>query len=226
MHHGYHGDTYVTASSPNSPDGSVVILPDVPDTNTYESVMHWVNQRGHAAYYPRYEGSMQSHGGFLNDHPGQTVASFVEDVPEPPVVFIGVGFGSLAALSAATRTDVDGLILYDPWWDVDLLDDAESYFADAFDHHHYLYRDKPDNPVKRLRSYEDLYPYGYVDDVTTEALVFVPEDPRVPAGATEEAAELLDVRRVDHHAVSVEQAFIQHMDKVYSYLSDAASSTL
>ena len=220
MQHGYHGDTYCTAASPSDASGSVVILPDIPDTNTYESVMHWVTQRGHAAYYPRYPGSMQSHGSFLATNPGEVITSFTDDVPDSPVVLLGIGFGSLVALSVAAAKDVAGVITYDPWWDVDLVDDADEYFKTAFDHHYYLYRDKPDDPVQHLRSYEDLYPYSYVDEVTAPILSFVGDNPTVPRGATEEMQDLLDVRVVDHHAVSVEQAFIQHMDRVYSFLSD------
>ena len=162
---------------------------------------------------------MQSHGSFLGSHPGQTIASFTEDVPEQPVVFLGIGFGSLVALSAATTVDVDGIIAYDPWWDVDLLEDTD-YFQALYDHHHYLYRDPPDDTFTQLRSFESLYPYEYVDAVETPVLAFVGDEPSVPKGASEEMQDLLDVRVVDHHAVSVEQAFIQHMDRVYSFLNE------
>ena len=219
MNHGYHGDTYCT-SIPGSDTGSVVILPDFPDTNTYESVMHWVAQRGQTALYPRYPGSMQSHGSFLDEHPGVSVQRVVDDVTEEPVL-LGIGFGSLVALSVATKTDVAGLILYDPWWDVDLLDSPEEYVETAFKHHHYLYRDERSGLPESLRGFDDLYPYGYVDDVDTSILVFVSEDPSVPQEATAEMEDLLDLTVVEHTAVSVNQCFIQHMDRVYSYLNEA-----
>ncbi len=219
MNHGYHGDTYCT-SIPGSDTGRVVILPDFPDTNTYESVMHWVSQRGQTALYPRYPGSMQSHGAFLGEHPGRSVQRVTDELTEKPVL-LGIGFGSLVALSVAARTDVAGLILYDPWWDIDLLDDPEEYLRTAFKHHHYLYRDERSGLPESLRDFDDLYPYSYVDDVDTSILVFISEDPSVPREATAEMQELLDLTVVEHTAVSVNQCFIQHMDRVYSYLNEA-----
>jgi pimeloyl-ACP methyl ester carboxylesterase len=163
---------------------------------------------------------MQSHGAFLDEHPGRSVQRVADELTEKPVL-LGIGFGSLVALSVAARTDVAGLILYDPWWDIDLLDDPEEYLRTAFKHHHYLYRDERSGLPESLRDFDDLYPYSYVDDVDTSILVFISEDPSVPREATAEMQDLLDLTVVDHTAVSVNQCFIQHMDRVYSYLNEA-----
>lgn len=220
MNHGYHENTYCT-SKPGVDHGTIIILPDFPDTNTYESVMHWVTQRGQTALYPRYPGSMQSHGSFLDEHPGKVITSLAADVAEPPIILLGIGFGSLVALSTASRLDVDGIILYDPWWDIELLEDTEEYVEEAFDHHHYLYRDQREGLPESLRVFEDLYPYGYVDGIDQEILVFQSADPEIPAEATEEISELLDITVVDHSSVSIGQCFIQNMDRVYSYVNQA-----
>jgi hypothetical protein len=230
---GYVEDTFFTFQAHEEPRPSIVIVPDIPDTSEYESLLDWFHRHGFNAFYPRLPGSMQSHGSFLRANPTtwlQRVVKHLETGSIGDVYFestsvsiVTSGLGAPIALgSQAVHESFNKVLAFNPVWDWDLLLRVGDSLQSRLEKNKYLYRDVPSDVHSHIKQFDSLYPHTYVPSVDTDLKVFHSDAATLPFAASEEMQEHIDLELTETKAKTLQQCILQNLSHVYRFVEDEA----
>jgi dipeptidyl aminopeptidase/acylaminoacyl peptidase len=195
----------------------VVILCDgMPSTPRKQSLSEFLAAKGFWVFYPRYRGSWESDGHFLEKSPHEDILDIIDDLPKgieeisfgrrfrlsPDQIFvIGGSFGGAAAILASLDPRVQRVIANCPVVDWKILDRSEKvetskesyaeYIREAFGNGYRL----SDANWHKLRSGTFYNPWQHRSEIDgSKVLMFhAKDDPNVPYERTKEFAQLTGV---------------------------------
>ena len=132
----YAGEMFFEFVRHKTPTKAIILLPGFPSNNNYEDLINYFYNNGFNVFFPRYLGSFQSKGNFLEKDPSEDISKFVnflkkgkcinlwdeetKQFENTEYVFVTGSFGGAVALGASTKTDVSKIILFSPVWDFTL----------------------------------------------------------------------------------------------------------
>jgi esterase/lipase len=198
----YYKDIYFEFVVHKGKRDSILILPGFPSYHNLKERMKFFYDKGYNVFFPRYKGSYQSKGYFLEENPLISLKKFVNSLMEgkaislydmkefnfevKELIVLGICFSgpfSLALSSLDSR--INKLILFSPAWDFGFnqkingsqsLNDTLSFVKRAYKN---LYRIKFKDLKKKLNSFKELHYRFYGKNNSFYLLVFIDErDPR------------------------------------------------
>lgn len=144
---------------------AVVLLDGFPSSNDREEEVRLLFENGYNVFYPRYRGTFQSDGLFLETDPSITMSQFLDYVQtgstrslwdEQEIRFhnktlhlVSGSFGGAVSLAVAHQPRVDSVLLFSPVWNFGEHD--EFYEEQDLDHLTSFVR----------RAYKNLYRFGF-----------------------------------------------------------------
>lgn len=198
----YYGDLYFEFAVHKGKRDSILILPGFPSYHNLKERIKFLYDKGYNVFFPRYKGSYQSKGYFLDENPLISLKKFVNslmkgkaislyDMKEfnfevKELIVLGICFSgpfSLALSSLDPR--ISKLILFSPAWDFSFnqkingsqgLNETFSFVKRAYKN---LYRIKFKDLNKKLNSFKQLHYRTYWNNNSFNLLVFIDErDPK------------------------------------------------
>lgn len=138
--------------------GAIIICDGLPSVPSKQSVLEYWSRRGFWVFHPRYRGTWESAGNFLDHDPTEDVLEVVrtlkkgillphgkniEVLPTPEitqVTIFGASFGGTVALLASLSSDVDKVVAFSPVVDwraelkntIEPLSDLKTYLRNGF----------------------------------------------------------------------------------------------
>jgi esterase/lipase len=173
---------------------AVVLLDGFPSSNDRQEEMRLLLENGYNVFYPRYKGTFQSDGAFLETDPSITMSQFLDSIQtgstrslwdEQEVMFhneafhlVSGSFGGAVSLAVAHRSQVDSVLLFSPVWNFD--EHNESYKEQDLDHltsfarraYKNLYRFNFGNVKDQMERFPSCKPAHYLPLSDTTVTVF------------------------------------------------------
>lgn len=133
----YYGDIFFEFLVHDKEEGKregIVILPGFPSSNKYDSEMRYLYEKGYNVFFPRYKGTYQSKGKFLDENIVEGLKKFLEELKkgkakslwdnslvnfsvENIIIFGGSFSGAISCGLCALDKEIKKLVLFSPVWD-------------------------------------------------------------------------------------------------------------
>jgi esterase/lipase len=135
----YYGDIFFEFLVHSKEEGwkrdAIVLLPGFPSASKYDYEMRFLFQRGFNVFFPRYKGTYQSKGKFLNENIVLELKKFLEELKKGKakslwdnsvvnfsvggniILFGGSFSGAVACGLGAVDKDISKIVLFSPVWD-------------------------------------------------------------------------------------------------------------
>jgi pimeloyl-ACP methyl ester carboxylesterase len=225
----YFGDIFFEFKVHDDPSNTIVYLPGFPSSSSKEDKIEYLYGCGYNVFAPKYRGTYQSHGVFLDENPVDDFASFLERLRQGratnlwdqsqvayevnELIVFGSSFSGGIATSLTTKVDVDSLVLLAPVIHYDALDDGQDldhlteFVQRAFQH---VIRFDFDDLTEQLYRYKDCEPTSYLDDASTPTLILhgkddktVPLQHSLAVADEHDTIKLVEVDGVAHSSTSL-----------------------
>lgn len=137
--------TYILSSI--SPKGAIILLDGLPSNPISKDVlMKKLAECNYDVFFPRYEGTWESKGNFLERAPSEAIIEFIEklrrgedienkEYKAKKVFLLGASFGGGVALDIATKYDVDKICVTSPvisFKEINGIETLENYLRTAY----------------------------------------------------------------------------------------------
>lgn len=111
--------------SKGSSKGAIILLDGIPSNpSSKESLMEDLSEKGYDVFFPRYEGTLESKGTFLERSPSEPIGEFIDSLKngdifeeeyKPSKIFLlGSSFGGMVSLNLADKTSIDKICVVSP----------------------------------------------------------------------------------------------------------------
>jgi len=190
----YIGDIFCEFIVQNKIADTIILLPGFPSSNKMDSEMKFLYKKGYNVFFPRFKGSFQSKGFFLEDNPVEELRIFANKLKKEKIInlwdmskvsfkidrliLFGQSFsGAIACGLVAKVKNFRKLVLFSPVWDFKkhnlLINEQDLNHLIPFVKRAYqnLYRIKFDNLVKEMSKFEEINDYFYVKKIKIPLLV-------------------------------------------------------
>jgi len=221
---GYFGGIFFEFALQNRNADAIIILPDFPSRNKYDSLISFFYNRGYHVFVPRYRGSYQSNGKFLSKNVVDDLSLFVDDLEKGQVkslwdmkkkefkinrkLLIGHSFSGPIALGLAAKSPrFSHIILMSPIWDFSKykpegeendLKKISEFVQRAYKNcYRYTFKDM----VKKLNKFKELNSEFYLQPLIKTPILVMhdPNDKIVPFKYTKEKlGELQNATYIEH----------------------------
>lgn len=191
---GFSGKIFFEAAIHKESSDTIILLPGFPSSNNMKDKINFFYELGFNVYAPRYPGSYQSDGFFLEGNLIEDLSNFVENVNKPIInlwdlkettpkirrIFVfGESFsGAISCALANRNSKISKLVLFSPLWDFkkhNINSDEEDlshlipFVKRAYNN---LYRIKFDSLVDIIGEIEELNFNFYSKKLHQKLLVF------------------------------------------------------
>ncbi len=201
----YYGDVFFEFLVHGREEGwkrdAIVILPGFPSSNKSDSEMRYLYGRGFNVFFPRYKGTYQSKGKFLDENIVQDLKEFISELKKGKakslwdnnliefsvgsIIILGGSFsGAVACGLGAVDKDIRKIVLFSPVWDFKRHNennneqDLEKLIPFVKRAYKNLYRIGFENISKKMEEFKECSPEFYLNRLAgNETGVLVMHDP-------------------------------------------------
>jgi len=195
IYNAYFDDVYFNFMVHEDSRDTIILLAGFPSVTDKREEIKYFFEKGYNVFFPRYKGTLQSHGKFLDSNIVQDINNFINKIKEGKAIelwemkevnfqtkniFIVAGSfgGSIALGLSAINPDIKKMILFAPVWDFkkqnelgDEEDDKQliDYTKRAFQ---YLFRFDFDDFLEEISKVQEVFPDFYLPKIKIPLLVF------------------------------------------------------
>ena len=106
--------------------GAIILLDGVPSNpSSKDSLMENLSEKGYDVFFPRYEGTWESKGIFLERSPSESIGEFIDSLKKSEVFqdqeykpkkisLLGSSFGGMVSLDLANKNSIDKICVVSP----------------------------------------------------------------------------------------------------------------
>lgn len=216
----YYGDIFFEFILNESESrGSVVLLPGFPSSASKKKVIRFLHGKGFNVFYPRYKGTFQSRGKFLEDNIVLEMDDFFQRLKKGRAknlwnlenvnfetgdfILMASSFGANVACGVAAKIkSVSKLLLFSPLWDPRShnndyqeqdLKKVTKFVERAYGN---LYRFSFENVVERMTEFDELLPDYYVERINSKNIPILafhdPDDKKISIEHTKKMKDKMD----------------------------------
>jgi pimeloyl-ACP methyl ester carboxylesterase len=190
----YIGDIFCEFIVQNKIADTIILLPGFPSSNKMDSEMKFLYNKGYNVFFPRFKGSFQSKGFFLENNPVEELKIFTDKLKKEKIInlwnmeevsfkinnliLFGQSFsGAISCGLVAVVNDFNKLVLFSPVWDFEKhnssgeeqdLNHLISFVKRAYKN---LYRIKFDNLVQKMSKFKEVHDSLYIKEIKIPILV-------------------------------------------------------
>ncbi|GEM_PF-6533945 len=220
----YYGDIFYECMVHDKIADTIILLPGFPSSNKLDSEIKFLYQKGYNVFFPRFKGSFQSKGFFLQNNIVRELKSFVDELKKGKItnlwdleemsfqtrnlILFGQSFsGAISCGLVAIEKSFDKLVLFSPVWDFKThnkfnneqnLNSLIPFVKRAYAN---LYRIKFDNLVETVLKFKETRPAFYVKKIKIPLMVLNdPDDKTASIKHSENMKKLFkDLKIIKHH---------------------------
>ena len=237
---------FLPPARPRKKQRVIILCDGMPGIPRKQQLMEFLAAKGYWAFYPRYRGSWESDGKFLQKSPAQDILDMIDELPKgvrelafgkrfalkPDEIFvIGGSFGGAAAILASLDDRVKRVIANCPVVDWAILASEErletsnpsyaAYIREAFGNGYRL----SDSNWRKLHSGKFYNPAHHVKEIDPEKIMMfhAKDDPYVPYKSVKNFADKTSVKlnsfaRGGH--LSTEMIVQKHWKRIEKFFKD------
>lgn len=196
----YYKDIYFEFAVHEEKRDTIILLPGFPSYHNLKDKLEFLYNQGYNVFFPRYKGSYQSRGYFLEENPAEYLQEFVDDLMKgsatsmydmrkfhfevDKLIIMGICFsGPFACGLASIDSRINKIVLFSPAWDFckhgDVVGEQDLQKTLQFVKRAYenLYRIKFNNLRERLTSFKNTKSENYIKRISAPILVLInPKD--------------------------------------------------
>ena len=192
---GYYKDIFFEFIVHNGERDSIIVLPGFPSSNVMDKIIYFLYEKGFNVFAPRYKGTFQSKGKFLELNPIKDLIKFIIQLEKEKAISLwdmkpfyfkskrffvfGSSFGgSVACALTANSKKISKAVLFSPVWDYKKhnvfykeqdLNQLTIFVRRAFQN---LYRYDFNSIVKKIGGFKEFSPTYYIKNIKVPVLVF------------------------------------------------------
>jgi len=171
----------------------IILLDGMPTMPNKVRLIRFLVKRGYSVIHPRYRGSWESSGKFLDVSPEQDVLDILDELPNSlksawdgevfhvkhdEIIIICSSFGGPAGLLAARDSRVTKVIAFSPVVDwgaespEEPFDQFKRFVKEGFGEGYRI----PEGNLEKLKSGEFYNPFGHMDEIPGEKILIIHAD--------------------------------------------------
>jgi esterase/lipase len=194
----YYGRIFFEFLVQNNPADTILYMPGFPYTGDHDREIQFLYNKGYNVFWPKYPGSYQSKGKFLDRNLVNEFSKFIDSLKKGKVISLwdnsqikfkikklilfGGSFSGAICSGLASKNKIDKMVLFSPLWDFSThnekkdeqdLDHLIPFVKRAYKN---LFRFEWNSLTNKIKEFPECNPKNYLKKLNLPILVF--HDPK------------------------------------------------